>query len=82
MLVLKMMSGQNAADTNTSKGFTLVHLPDRVSISFSHDENGLPQIQVVDTDGEREFFSPGGNTYVMENGKTVASFAHMPLPNK
>lgn len=82
MLTLKMMSSEELADSDTCKGFTLVHLPDRVSISFSRDDKQLPQIQVVALDGEVEYFSPGGNTYVLEGGKTVASFAHMPPSKK
>lgn len=80
MLTLKMMGAEDLADSNPSKSFTLVHLPDRASISFGRGPGGLPEIQVADTDGEIETFGPAGNTYVLEGGKTVATFAHMAPP--
>jgi len=78
MLTLKMMGSEDLADSHPSKSFTLVHLPDRASITFGRGPGQTPEIQVVGTDGEIETFSPAGNTYVLEGGKTVATFAHMP----
>ncbi len=80
MLTLKMMGAEDLADSHPSKSFTLVHLPHRASISFGRGLGGLPEIQVADTEGEIETFGPTGNTYVLEGGKTVATFAHMPPP--
>lgn len=80
MLTLKMMGAEDLADSHPSKSFTLVHLPHRASISFGRGPGDLPEIQVADTDGEIETFGPAGNTYVLEGGKTVATFAHMPPP--
>ncbi|AXF51915.1 MAG: hypothetical protein [Caudoviricetes sp.] len=80
MLTLKMMGSEDLADSHPSRSFTLVQVPDRASISFGRGPNGLPEIHVAGVDGEIETFSPAGNTYVLEGGKTVATFAHMPPP--
>lgn len=80
MLTLKMMGGENLADSHPSKSFTLVHIPNRSSINFGRGPGGVPEIHVADIEGEVETFSPCGNTYVLEGGKTVASFAYMPPP--
>ncbi|WP_315336200.1 hypothetical protein [Pseudomonas grimontii] len=80
MLTLKMMGSEDLADSHPSKSFTLVHLANRSSITFGRGPGGIPEIQVADIEGEIETFSPAGNTYVLEGGKTVATFAHMPPP--
>lgn len=78
MIVLKMMSGEDLGDSHPSKGFSLVSVPDSANVGFFRAEGGTPQVSVTYVDGEQETYSPVGNTYVMENGKTIATFAHMP----
>lgn len=80
MLTLKMMGPENVADSNPSKTFTLVMVPARSNIHFTRRDSGCPSILVTDLDGEAEEYLPEGNTYVLENGKTVATFAHMAPP--
>lgn len=79
MLTLKIMSGQDLADSHPSKAYLLVHLGEGSSIAFNH-EGDQPKVQTVDAEGNSEVFSPEGNCYVLEGGKTIATFAHMPPP--
>lgn len=76
MIVLKMMSGEDLGDSHPSKGFSLVSVPDSANVGFFRAENGTPQVSVTTIDGEQETYSPVGNTYVLENGKTIASYAY------
>ncbi len=76
MIVLKMMSCEDFADSHPSKGFALLTVQDFAHVCFERAESGLPHIRVTSADGDQETFSPAGNTYVMENGKTIATFAH------
>lgn len=77
MIVLKMMSGEDLGDSHPSKGFSLVSVPDSANVGFFRAESGMPQVSITTIDGEQETYAPAGNTYVMENGKTIASFAYM-----
>lgn len=79
MLTLKIMSGQDVADSHPSKAYLLIHLGEGTSIAFSH-EDGQPKVETVDQEGNTEVLYPEGNCYVLEGGKTVASFAHQPPP--
>lgn len=78
MIVLKMMSSEDLADSHPSKGFALLTVQDFAHVCFERAESGLPHVRVTSPDGNQDTFSPAGNTYVMENGKTIATFAHMP----
>ena len=73
-LVVKMMSGQDLMDTNTSKGFTLVEAHGEVTCLRGAD--GKPSISIPLEGGQVALYHPEGNTYVIKNGKTVASFAY------
>lgn len=73
-LVVKMMSGQDLMDTNTSKGFTLVEAHGEVTCLRGAD--GRPSISIPLEGGQVALYHPEGNTYVIKNGKTVASFAY------
>lgn len=77
MIVLKMMSGEDFGDSHPSKGFSLVSVPDSANVGFFRTESGTPQVSVTTIEGEQETYSPVGNTYVLENGKTIASYAHV-----
>ena len=77
MIVLKMMSSEDLGDSHPSKGFSLVSVPDSANVGFFRSEDGIPQVVVTTLDGNQETYSPTGNTYVLENGKTIASYAHV-----
>ena len=70
MLVLKMMSGEDLSDSNTSKSFSLICC-DNV---FFQRVNGNAVATVYVGDDSTDWIL-AGNAYVMENGKTIASFA-------
>lgn len=80
MLTVKIMSGQDISDSNPSKGFALFTLASTSRIYFERNDSNNPELRVDREDGVQEMYYPQGNVYVMENGKTIASFAHMP-PN-
>ena len=71
MLVLKMMSDEDKADANTSKCFTLICCD---NVYFRRD-NGIA-IADVNTGDDTTSYYLDGNAYVMQNGKTIASFAY------
>ena len=71
MLVLKMMSDEDKADANTSKGFALICCD---NVYFRRkDGRAVADISVGD-DAVSHYLD--GNAYVMQNGKTIASFAY------
>lgn len=70
MLVLKLMSGENKADCNSSKGFQLVCC-DNV---YFYRRSGIAVADVYIGDDTTTYFLDG-NAYVMQNGKTIASFS-------
>lgn len=72
-LVVKMMSGEDLPDDNTSKGFRLVEAYGEV-VCERMDDNS-PLIKIPLENGPTVHYHPEGNTYVMKNGKTVATFA-------
>ena len=71
-LVVKMMSGESLADSNTSKSFTLVEAYGEVRCVRNND--GKPVIEVPLESGQVALYHPEGNTYLLKNGKTVATF--------
>lgn len=76
MLTLKMMSSQDLADCCASKCFVLVDLQPGSAIQFGRDHADKPEVTITSRDGEIEKWSPGGNTYVMQDGKTISTFAY------
>lgn len=79
MLYLKMMSDENLADASTSKRFTLIPIENDEYLEMERFENGVPYI-VVKRRGSRGGmeFRMQGNAYVIEGGKTIASYAYSP----
>lgn len=73
-LVVKMMSGENLADSNGSKGFTLVEAYGEVRCV--RDCVGKPLIEIPLESGQVAMYHPEGNTYLLKNGKTVASYSY------
>jgi hypothetical protein len=73
-LVVKMMSGENLADDNTSKGFTIVEAYGEVFCS--RDAEGKPVVSIPLETGQHALYHPEGNVYVIKNNKTVATFAY------
>lgn len=73
-LVVKMMSGENLADSNGSKGFTLVEAYGEVRCV--RDRDGKPLIEIPLESGQVAMYHPEGNTYLLKNGKTVASYSY------
>lgn len=66
------MSSENLADSNQSKGFTLVEAYGEVRCV--RDLEGKPLIEIPLECGQVAMHHPEGNTYLLKNGKTVASF--------
>lgn len=73
-LVVKMMSGENLADSNQSKGFTLVEAYGEVRCV--RDLEGKPRIEIPLECGQVAMYHPEGNTYLLKNGKTAATFSY------
>ena len=73
-LVVKMMSGENLADSNGSKSFTLVEAYGEVRCV--RDRDGKPLIEIPLESGQVAIYHPEGNTYLLKNGKTVASYSY------
>lgn len=71
MLVLKLMSDEDKSDSNTSKSFSLVCCD---NVSFER-KNGRAVAHIHNGDEYTEYHLDG-NAYVMQNGKTIASFAY------
>jgi hypothetical protein len=76
MLVLKMMSNEDKADGNASKCFTLICCD---NVYFRRDDGVA--IAVVNAGGDTMPYCLDGNAYVMQNGKTIASFAYSDIPD-
>lgn len=74
MLVVKMMSGEDLPDSNTSKQFDLI-VSDHI-VSCIRDDQGVGSIITLSKDGTEQEYPMKGNAYVMQNGKTIASYAH------
>lgn len=79
MYSIKIMSGENKADSDVGKGFKMIMVEAGDTFEFDHDkETGLPQVTVTsERNGEPRFttYPVTGNCYVLsETGKTVASF--------
>lgn len=77
MIHLKMMSAQDMADSNTSKGFTLIPVATDEYLEMERFDNGTPYIVIKrrGCSGGMEFRMQG-NAYVVEGSKTIASYAY------
>ena len=77
MIYLKMMSAQDMADSNTSKGFTLIPVASDEYLEMKRFDDGFPYIIVNrrGCSGGMEFRMEG-NAYVVEGNKTIASYAY------
>lgn len=73
MLVLKMMNDQDLSDDNTSKGFMLFVCPHEVGFKRV---DGIPYATFINHEQEIVDIEMCGNAYVMQNGKTIASYAY------
>lgn len=87
MLIVKMMSGENAPDDDTRKAFRLITGVvdvrfDRQADDPNADTSPVPVMYVWYGDRQErpDAFCVAGNVYIMnESGRTVASFGPMPL---
>ena len=75
MLMLKIMSGEDKADSNTSKQFVMINI---TSFGFKFvRKDGKPFFQTLDDEFNIFYdIELEGNAYVMQDGKTIASFAY------
>lgn len=75
MLMIKLMSGEDAADSSPSKSFTAVVVGAGQTFEFYRKEQ-QPYLDVIGND-ETITYPLLGNAYVVsEMGKTIATFAH------
>lgn len=88
MLLVKIMSSEDTADSDTRKSFAL-HAGVK-SVVFerlpAYDEPGVPSmperpwLTLLFDGADKESFEPRGNVYVMnERGQTVSSFGVAPI---
>lgn len=78
-MFLKIMSSENAPDSDTRKSFQLL---DHVESAEFVREGGSAHVAVLFNDGDREHFPCEGNAYLMnDNGKTVAQFGSAGIPD-
>ena len=79
-MIVKITSGEDKADNNVSKGFELIPVAAGMRTAFERDEQSHAWFKLFNTDAEgieqqlltRQVL---GNVYVMEAGKTIASFS-------
>lgn len=79
MYAIKIMSGEDKADSDVGKGFKMIVVDAGDTFEFGHDPHtGLPQVTVTGyRDGEHTCitYPVTGNAYVLsDSGKTIASF--------
>lgn len=75
-MFLKIMSGEDAPDSDSRKTFQLL---DHVASAEFERENGRALAHVLFVSGEEESYPLEGNAYLMNDaGKTVASFGSAP----
>jgi hypothetical protein len=78
MYSIKIMSGENLADSDVGKGFKMVLVDEGDHFEFGHNAQGEPIVTVNAGKGDNRngvVYPVTGNAYVMsETGKTVASF--------
>lgn len=78
MYSIKIMSGENKADSDVSKGFKMILVEPGDAFEFGHNTQGEP-IVTINTVRDGEHVTGDvvltGNTYVLSHtGKTIASF--------
>ena len=73
MLAVKLMSKEDLPDSTNTKGFTLF-LCD--SVHFYRDDKNRAVANIV-VGEEKTNYLLDGNAYVMQDGKTIASYASM-----
>lgn len=80
MLTLKIMSAENIADSNSSKGFKLIPVAEGTHVEFRRNQlSRKGVVNIINEDNEiTKRFPVTGNCYVLESGKTIATFAEMP----
>lgn len=86
-VIVKITSGENKADENVSKGFELIPIAAGMRASFIRDEDGKGWLNVrgEDSHGEERLMMNLpvlGNAYIMDDGKTVASFSSANIPDR
>lgn len=79
-VIVKITSGENKADENVSKGFELVPIAAGMRAAFVRDDQGKGWLNVHGSDDHGEerllmVLPVLGNAYIMDAGKTVASFS-------
>lgn len=88
-LVVKIMSNEDTADSDTRKGF-LLHSQvrfanfERIGDGSTEDPRTFTRpwltLHFLDPEAESLSFEPQGNVYVMnESGKTIASYGVAPI---
>lgn len=85
-VIVKLTSGENKADQNVSKGFELIPIAAGMRVVFSRDEEGDGWLNVHGDNGHGEqhvmmAIPVLGNAYVMDSGKTIASFSSANIPD-
>ena len=74
-MLLKLMSGENTPDSNTTKSYEGIVLGPGDTFRFDRDDTGLARVTVQFTHGSEAIYTLQGNAYVVsEHGKTVTSF--------
>lgn len=75
MLLLKMMSGEDKPDSNTSKSFKIIQIADDESVHMDRLPSGLPCIRIHKL-GTKSCYEvvPEGNSYLMDGKTTVATY--------
>ena len=71
MLVLKMMSDENKSDSNNSKGYTLICCNN--VYFYRKNDKAIADVYIGE---DAVSYYLDGNAYVMQDGKTIASFAY------
>lgn len=86
-VIVKITSGENKADENVSKGFELIPIAAGMRAAFIRDDEGKGWLNVHGNDdhGEERLLVKLpilGNAYIMDGGKTVASFSSANIPDQ
>ena len=74
-VVIKMMSNENLPDANVSKGFTLITIEPKYTYEFQRLERQGFLVIKNELKETVQDISITGNCYVMDDGKTIATFA-------
>ena len=78
-MYLKIMSGENAADSDSRKAFKLLDHVESAGFCRETPEGCI--VEVLFTNGDHEQFPVPSNAYLMnDSGDTIAHFGSAPLP--